>query len=136
MCQRVNGSGYHYQHGQKRLPWTDQKKEKEHALQKFGDCQCQPSEVGPGLEQSESRKKAIELKQNNLQETGGTEWWKADLFAQNDQEREKQYIFLGNKDQRFQDWFNSNENLAHWIILQGIYIYQVTLLGILELYYF
>lgn len=72
--------------------------------------------MGPGLEQSESRKKAIELKQNNLQETGGTEWWKADVFAQNDQEREKQYIFLGNKDQRFQDWFNSNENLAHWII--------------------
>lgn len=52
-----------------------------------------------------------------IQEIGGTEWWKADLFAQNDQEREKQYIFLGNKDQRFQDWFNSNENLAHWIIL-------------------
>lgn len=57
--------------------------------------------MGPGLEQSKSRKKTRGLKQNNVQEKGDNGWWKDGLFAQNDQESGKQYIFFGHKDQRF-----------------------------------
>lgn len=45
-------------------------------------------------------KKSSGLKLNNLKDDGGIGWWEDDLFAQNDQERRKQYLFFDNRDQR------------------------------------
>lgn len=70
-------------------------------MQRFGDSRCKHSEVGPGSEQLESRKKASGLKQNDLRENGGIGWWKDDLFAQNDGERESNVFSLAIKIKEF-----------------------------------